>query len=120
MRQLAAIFACSIILLGLTFYFICFAEKLLSTDTLDNIWFYVICAGLSGLTYYASGRGDRVDYLLRGMAFFFLYMFILNLIDEFYEFETHTKWEYLPLGGLLICLMLTLLFRQAQKSRGVQ
>lgn len=82
-----------------------FLKDYLHVDTqiTNELYFYSICAGVAGIAYYATGRNEVVDYLLRALIVYSLYCMIIFSFDFF-----RTKWMYLMLGGLGICLLRSL------------
>jgi hypothetical protein len=121
MKKIAVISAFIILTFGIIFYFIGYTLKWMTTDKLDNLFFYSICAGTSLLSYRLVNFLKGTErYFTRALSLYFLLLFILFGGDElklleFLDFKT--KWVYVPTGGLVICLVLSVIWHLGRLRR---
>lgn len=123
MRNTLSILAYIILAFGIILYFIGYELEWMITDKLDNLFFYPICLGISLLSYCLIGTLNNIgNYLIRALSFYFVFLFIFFGCDElsflnFIDFKT--KWVYLPTGGLVICLILSVIWFLARSQRSI-
>ncbi len=119
MRNVSSITAFIILSFGIIFYFSGYELKWMVTDKLDNLFFYPICAGISLLSYSLIGTLNSTgNYLMRALCIYFSFLFIMFGLDELIFFNLKTKWVYVPTGGLVLCIILSVIF-SAQSRRSM-
>jgi len=118
MRNFTAILAFIILSFGIIFYFAGYELEWMITDKLDNLFFYPICAGISLLSYSLIGTLNKAgNYLVRALSLYFLFLFVMFGLDELIFFDIKTKWVFLPTGGLILCLIISVALFSAQSQR---
>ena len=109
-KKLAGIIGCYILMIGNISYFIAKDYFKVVKVVCDDIYFFSICAGIAGISIYATGkRIKKMNYLLKAVAIYFVYCFIIWFFDSIFK----TRWVYLTLGGLLICMISFLVHRHS-------
>ena len=99
-------------IIGLLIYYYSFEMNVLSLEIRRTIWFYSVSAGFGGIVYFASTFESRYKLLLRLASFFWIYAFVFYAIFDIFNPDIQYKWIYVSTGGILICLILGLFFRQ--------
>lgn len=124
MKLISGIIGISAPVLAMVLFFINNDVKIISYKIMRDIVFYSICAGFSGIMYYASGKNDRLGIVLFYGSIYFAYLFFCYGISDivFYLSEhkifnpdlpfVKYKWILISTGGIFICTILGLSFRQ--------
>jgi hypothetical protein len=108
MKGIAAILGVVILVMGITLYFIGW-EGDINSNSLDNFYFFTTCAGISLVSYSATSHNRVINALLEINAMYFIYLFVIFGLDKLIIFDINNKWVYLPTGGILLCLFISLL-----------
>jgi hypothetical protein len=117
MREIAAISGVVTLVMGLTLYFIGW-EVDINSNSLDNFYFFTTCAGISLISYSStSDKKGTAKMLLEVNAMFFIYLLVIFGLDKLIIFEINNKWVYLPTGGILLCLFISLLRHLSSNGR---
>lgn len=123
MKNVIAIFVFISLTLGIILYFMGYELKWMID--IDNLFFYSICAGVAGLCYcsISEGKLNKIGhYLIRALCFYFMFIFIIFWLNELSLLEflnIHTKWVYIPTGGLVICLVLSAIWHLVKSQRSM-
>lgn len=70
----------------------------------NDFYFYSICAGVALISLYATGHNKLVDYMLKGIIVYCVYSILIFSIDSW-----NPRWIFLMIGGLCICLIISVL-----------
>jgi hypothetical protein len=116
MRNIAGIIGVCVPVLGIIIYYVCYETGIIEIASniaiVRSIWFYSVCAGLSGILYFASNLKTKLGLVMFVTSFYWIYLLLVYSIFFIFEPDANYKWIFVSCGGIIICLILGLLFRQ--------